>query len=270
MTRATLSPPAFRAALMSVLGALLAGCWTYVSDLDLVADAAAAAPVMPTGVYCPVQIWSEFTEIEYSSCDRVAWDESRARHYVTPARVQWDLALGRPVPAPMLDGFGAASTWIDAAETARGLVILQRATEAGERLPNGMAAPGGYVVVVASAGPSGFAVLPRPSAAAFETLAASGGVGLAPLEHEAEDGVRIASGEAVEARALVADAAATWIDVWRAAGRDFRQRPAESADIGPLYYVRLDGIDRELPFEIAVEAAMFRIEQQVRSAAAAP
>jgi hypothetical protein len=260
---------AARAAVLTCAVAL-AGCWTYVSDIDLVADAAVQAPAMPSGVYCPVQIWSEFTEIEYSNCDRIAWDESRARHYATPARVQWDMTLGRPVPSPTLDGYGAASIWLDAAAADRGLVLVQRAAEAGERFPNGRTAPAGYLAFVASAGPSGFAVLPLPDATAFAALAEGRGVTLAPFMHEGEEGLRIAVSDGAAARGLVADAAATWIDTRRAAGRDFRQRPVESADVGPLYYVRLDGLDPELPFDIAVESAMFAIEQQVRAAAAAP
>jgi hypothetical protein len=269
MSRSDTFRTALRAGALAASVAL-GGCWAYMSELDLVADAAVAAPAVPPGVYCSVQIWSEFTEIEYSNCDRIGWDEARARHYATPARVQWDMALGRPVPAPALDGFGAASAWLDAAEAGRGLVLLQRAAESGERFPNGLTAPEGYVAFVASIGPSGFAVLPLPDAAAFLGLAESRGVTLEPIVYEGEEGLRIVAGDAAEARALVADAAATWMDVWRASGRDFRQRPAESSDVGPLYYVRLDGVDAALPFEIAVEAAMFRIEQQIRAAAAPP
>jgi hypothetical protein len=256
------------AALAALLG--LAGCWGQVSEVDLVADAGVAAPVLEPGVYCPVQIWAGFTEIDYADCDRVGWDEGEARHYYADARVRWDEREQRPQPARTLDGFGATSVWLAAADLGGGLALLQRTAAEGGSFGENIVAPGRYVSIVVVAGEAGFAVLPTVEGDAFRTLADGRGVELEPYEIDDSRGLRISAGAPEAARGLVADAASAWLQERRQAGGDYRQRPADEGGIGPFYYVRLEALDESLPITVAVESAMFEIEQQIRTAAGVP
>lgn len=260
-----------RAASSLAVAALgLAGCWGQVSEVDLVADAAVAAPVLEPGVYCPVQIWAGFTEIDYADCDRVGWDAQEARHYYADARVRWDELEQRPQPARTLDGFGATSVWLAAADLGGGLSLLQRTAAEGGSFGENIVAPGRYVAIVVVAGEAGFAVLPTVEGDALQALADSRDVVLEPYQIDDSRGLRISGGPADAARSLVADAASAWLDERRRAGGDYRQRPADEGGIGPFYYVRLESLDESLPITVAVESAMFEIEQQIRASAGLP
>lgn len=245
----------------------LSACWGVLSDVDLVGDAAAKTPILADGVYCPVEVWSDFTEIDYRGCDRIGWDSRELRHYYAPAQVRWDDERGAPAPVRTLAGFGAASVWLDVVDLGRGLVLVQRATADGAAFDDSVDVPARYVAFVICPDDGGFAVLPAADNTALESLARTHGVTLAPFTLQEVEGRRVIEGEGAEARAMTAEAARLWLVTRMDSGGDFRQRPPESADIGPLYHVRIDAFAPEIPITSAVESAMFTIEQRLRRAA---
>lgn len=245
----------------------LPACWGALSDVDLVGDAKTAAPLIADGVYCPVQVWRDFTEIDYGGCDRIGWDGEAKRHYYAPAQVRWDDERGAPVAMRTLGGFGATSVWLDATDLGRGLTLVQRATADGATFDEAVDVPARYIAFVICADDGGFAVLPTAGASAIEALADAHGVTTASFSIEEVEGRRIVSGDVVEARAVAAEAARLWLVTRLEASGDFRQRPPGRVDIGPLYHIRIDGLSPDVPVTAGIESAMFTLEQRLRRAA---
>lgn len=245
----------------------LSACWGALSDVDLVGDAAVATPLIADGVYCPVQIWGGFADIDYEDCDRIGWDDRALRHYYAPAQLRWDDERGAPVAVRTLGGFGATSIWLDVADLGRGLALVQRATADGAEFDEAVDAPTRYVAFVICPDDGGFAVIPAADSAAIEALASGRGVTLAPVTLQETEARRVVSGETEEARAVVAESARLWLVARMEMGGDFRQRPSERPGVGPLYHVRIDGLDPEIPLTAGVESAMFTLEQRLRQAA---
>lgn len=245
----------------------LSACWGVLSDIDLAGDAVTKTPILADGVYCPVEVWSDFTEIDYGGCDRIGWDAGEQRHYYAPAQVRWDEERGAPAPVRTLAGFGATSIWLDVVDLGRGLVLVQRATADGASFDESIDVPARFVTFVICPDDGGFAVLPAADNAAIESLARAHGVSLAPFTLQEVEGRRVVGGDGAAARAMTAESARLWLVTRQESGGDFRQKPSESADIGPLYHVRIDAFSPEIPVTSAVESAMFTIEQRLRRAA---
>lgn len=204
----------------------LGGCWWHDSLVPAVteADRASRSPIRD-GTYCSLEAEAEGLALS-DECARFEWDRAERQLRVTEIQD---------------DGEAGDELWLDVARLGRDLVVLQNPVLAADGLPPR------YELFALYARREGYAMIPLPSPAVRDAIAAEEGLTIEPSEGP-EDYGTITAGEPAAVRRMVERSAFAWIDS-KAGSRTDRFAPYDSDpqddDRAPAYSLRLESLGRD-------------------------
>jgi hypothetical protein len=201
----------------------LGGCWWHDSLVPAVAEAdRATRSPLRAGVYCSLEAEAEGLALS-DECARLEWDRESRQIRVTEIQE---------------DGESGDEVWVDVAPIGRGLSIMQNSVLAADGQPPK------YELFAVYFRREGYALIPLPSPAVRDAIAAEEGVTVEPAEG-ADDYGTVTAGEPAAVRRMVERSAFAWLDA-RGGSRADRfaayDADRDDQDRAPAYSIRLEAL----------------------------